>query len=198
MPGKPKIKSLSLEVTGSNNTGGSGKPKSQSSYHSFAEKYRLIGSDLRFSNISSIWSQLKESAKQNGISEDQVKKFQTQPPVNNKIKIFTPTDKNKMAIFAIVSVNKKGETFVDTKYKPPSQRSAATGPSAQLASILRKNASVSVSDFNSIWKQVTSNLEPGVSPKDIVIRESGNEIQIYAPGKKGVLKKIESLKIKTK
>lgn len=201
MPGRPRLTSISLQLSKSSGASSRKGKAPSSSFHSFVDQYRKISSDKSFSAIKPVWDDLKSRAGQLGISDDQIKGFQTQIPVNKKIKVFVPSSKDRQTLFAIVSVDSKGQTKIDTRYKRPADRGNPVGnlgAYAQLSSLLRKNASVSVQDFNQIWKQVVSNLEQGVTPSDLVVREEGSKIRIYAPSKKGVLKVVETLNLKVK
>ena len=197
---KPKLNSISLTVAKKSTPKARKAPNS--SFHRFVDEYRplakSVGADSSFKAVKPTWDILKSEAKSNGLSEDQVKKFQTQPAVNGKIKVLTPTEKgDRLVLFAVVSVNKKGDTGTKIVYKSPAMRaSMGSSPLKELARILRSNASVSVQDMNAISNQVKSNLEPGTKLSDIVIRQEGKKIQIYAPSKKGFLKVVETLNIK--
>lgn len=192
-PKKKKIASVSLTVEKSKPKV-KRKPAGVSSYAEFSSKLRILRpSSPTDKSISQTWNAIKSLAKDNKLSDDDIKKLTTLPPVNGKLKVLTP----KTKVLALVSLNKKGQIVIKSNYKPPQPpKVAPRGASAQLAAILRENNSVSVQEFNQIWNQVKSKLDPGVNLKDLVIRKEGDKVRVYAPSEKGVLKVVVTLSVK--
>lgn len=169
---------------------------SGSSYKRFSDEFRkLPGAPSDIKSIAQVWAEVKREAKDLGITEDQIKKLQIQPAVNGVITLLVNVKKDKYNVLAKVSV-KGGKVSIKSVYKPPAERAASnTGAYADFKRIFAANSSAPVTTVAKTWTQVKANLEPGTDPKDLVVQQAGKKIKIYAPGKKGNLKVVETISI---
>lgn len=167
-----------------------------SSYKRFGDEFRnLPGAPKDITSIAQVWREIKKEAKDLEVTPEQIKKMQIQPAVNGVITLLVSSKKDKYNVLAKVSL-RRGQVDIKTIYKPPSKRNVSTsGPYAQFSRIFRENSSAPVSTISSTWTQIKNNLEPGMSPSDLVVRQEGKKIRIYGPSKKGALKIVETITI---